>query len=137
MTKLTGKVKWFNTQKGFGFITPDDGSDEIFVHQTAIHSDGFRSLREEEPVEFEVEKSDDSRTKAINVTGPDGAHVQGAPRRPSHGSRGGRGGRGGRAKKSAAAKETDDDAKGGTAEAAQETSKGDAPAAPAADAPAA
>ena len=86
---------------------------------------------------FEVEKSDDSRTKAINVTGPDGAHVQGAPRRPSHGSRGGRGGRGGRAKKSAAAKETDDDAKGGTAEAAQETSKGDAPAAPAADAPAA
>ena len=92
---------------------------------------------QEEPVEFEVEKSDDSRTKAINVTGPDGAHVQGAPRRPSHGSRGGRGGRGGRAKKSAAAKETDDDAKGGTAEAAQETSKGDAPAAPAADAPAA
>ena len=39
-------MKWFNTQKGFGFITPDDGSDEIFVHQTAIHSEGFRSLRE-------------------------------------------------------------------------------------------
>jgi cold shock CspA family protein len=42
----SSQVKWFNTQKGFGFITPDDGTDEIFVHQTAIHSDGFRSLRE-------------------------------------------------------------------------------------------
>ena len=40
----TGTVKWFNAQKGFGFITPEDGSDEIFVHQSEIKANGFRSL---------------------------------------------------------------------------------------------
>ena len=40
----SGTVKWFDTQKGFGFITPEDGSEDIFVHQTSIHADGFRSL---------------------------------------------------------------------------------------------
>ncbi|CAM6082727.1 unnamed protein product [Calypogeia fissa] len=92
-SKKTGKVKWFNSSKGFGFITPDDGGEDLFVHQTSIHAEGFRSLREGEAVEFVVESSDDGRTKALDVTGPQGAYVQGAPRRDGYG--GGRGGVGG------------------------------------------
>lgn len=52
--RKVGEVKWFNTQKGFGFITPDDGSADVFVHQTAIYAPGFRSLAEGEKVEYEV-----------------------------------------------------------------------------------
>lgn len=51
--KLTGTVKWFNDEKGFGFITPDDGSKDYFVHFTAINSDGFKTLVEGQKVEFE------------------------------------------------------------------------------------
>ncbi|CAN6979791.1 unnamed protein product, partial [Brassica rapa subsp. trilocularis] len=86
-----GSVKWFDTSKGFGFITPDDGGDDLFVHQSSIRSEGYRSLAPEESVEFEVEVDNSGRNKAVEVTGPDGAPVQGS----SGGSSGGRGGFGG------------------------------------------
>jgi CspA family cold shock protein len=63
---MKGTVKWFNDQKGFGFITPEDGSKDIFVHHTAIQMDGFKTLRENQEVEFEVEQSDKG-PRAANV----------------------------------------------------------------------
>ncbi len=54
----TGKVKWFNDSKGYGFITPDDGSKDVFVHHTAIQTDGFRSLQEGDAVDFEVQEGE-------------------------------------------------------------------------------
>jgi cold shock protein len=49
-----GTVKWFNAEKGFGFITPDEGGKDVFVHHSAITSSGFRSLDENQRVSFEV-----------------------------------------------------------------------------------
>ncbi|CAA3026070.1 glycine-rich 2-like [Olea europaea subsp. europaea] len=91
----TGIVKWFNDQKGFGFITPDDGSEDLFVHQSAVKTEGFRSLGDGENVEFEVEYSSDGRAKAANVTGPGGAPVQGSTRGYGGGGGGSGGGGGG------------------------------------------
>lgn len=50
----TGTVKWFNSEKGFGFIAPDDGSADVFAHYSAITGDGYRNLEENQHVEFEV-----------------------------------------------------------------------------------
>ncbi|MFB0552481.1 MAG: cold-shock protein [Phycisphaerae bacterium] len=50
----TGIVKWFSSRKGFGFIVPDDGSDDLFVHHSEIKTDGYASLEEGQKVEFEV-----------------------------------------------------------------------------------
>ena len=51
---MQGTVKWFNAEKGYGFIAPDDGSADVFVHYSEIQSAGFRSLEEGQKVEFEV-----------------------------------------------------------------------------------
>jgi len=54
MSRLTGKVKWFNDQKGFGFITPDNGEKDCFVHHSAIQATGFKTLGEGDTVEFDM-----------------------------------------------------------------------------------
>ena len=69
---MTGKVKWFDDKKGYGFIELDDGSGDVFVHYTAIQMDGFKSLSKGQPVEFEVIEADKGRqataVRAVEVT---------------------------------------------------------------------
>ncbi len=63
----TGTVKWFNERKGYGFIIPDDGSDDLFVHHSEIQSEGRASLREGQKVEYEIGKGEKDRPCAIKV----------------------------------------------------------------------
>ncbi|MDA0128411.1 cold-shock protein [Vibrio sp. MarTm2] len=65
--KTTGLVKWFNESKGFGFITPDNGSADVFVHFRAIATDGFKTLAEGQKVAFNVEQGGKG-PQAANVT---------------------------------------------------------------------
>jgi CspA family cold shock protein len=63
----TGKVKWFNDQKGYGFITPDDGSKDVFVHHSVIQGNGFKTLSEGQEVELGIEQGPKG-PQATNVT---------------------------------------------------------------------
>jgi CspA family cold shock protein len=64
--RIRGKCKWFNDEKGYGFISPEDQSKDVFVHHTAILGDGFKSLAENQAVEFEIEQTQKG-PRAANV----------------------------------------------------------------------
>jgi Cold shock proteins len=65
----TGTVKWFNTDKGYGFLTNDNGGEDVFVHFTAIQADGYKSLQEGQKVSFDVEYDEEKgKSNAANVS---------------------------------------------------------------------
>lgn len=76
-----GKCKWFNVAKGWGFITPDDGSQDVFVHQSVIKMAGFRSLGDNEPVEFRSTETGKG-LEALEVRSGEGGECKGSHRRP-------------------------------------------------------
>jgi cold shock protein len=68
----TGTVKWFNASKGYGFITPSDGGDDVFAHYSAIEMDGYKTLKEGQQVEFEIQEG---------PKGPQASHIRATARK--------------------------------------------------------
>jgi CspA family cold shock protein len=66
-----GTVKWFNATKGYGFITPTDGGDDVFAHYSAIEMEGYKTLKEGQKVEYEVQEG---------PKGPQASHIRSVPR---------------------------------------------------------
>ncbi|ALO39752.1 cold-shock protein [Alcaligenes faecalis] len=67
--KLSGTVKWFNDAKGFGFITPDNGGEDLFAHFSSIQMNGFKTLKEGQKVLYEVAQGPKGK-QALNITSP-------------------------------------------------------------------
>ncbi len=63
----TGTVKWFNTQKGYGFIQPDDGGNDVFVHISAVERAGMMSLNDGQKISYELEKGRNGKYAAVNL----------------------------------------------------------------------
>lgn len=63
----TGTVKWFNSEKGYGFIAPDEGGKDVFVHITAVRDAGLEGLQDNQKVEFEIQPGRDGRTAAADL----------------------------------------------------------------------
>jgi CspA family cold shock protein len=64
-----GTVKWFNSQKGYGFIQPDDGTKDVFVHISAVEVSGLGSLNEGQKVSFDIERGQQGKVSAVNLKG--------------------------------------------------------------------
>eukprot|EP00428_Durinskia_dybowskii_P061665 CAMPEP_0170388472 /NCGR_PEP_ID=MMETSP0117_2-20130122/18102_1 /TAXON_ID=400756 /ORGANISM="Durinskia baltica, Strain CSIRO CS-38" /LENGTH=120 /DNA_ID=CAMNT_0010644395 /DNA_START=85 /DNA_END=447 /DNA_ORIENTATION=+ len=95
--RITGRVKFYNTEKGFGFIAPDNGTEDVFVHFSAVQSDGYKGLMDEEEVEFTVVFDEiKNKSSAREVTGVNGAQLMCQKPRESRGSSNGRSQGGGR-----------------------------------------
>ena len=95
MARETGTVKWFNPEKGFGFITRDNGEKDVFVHHSAIQAQGFKTLNEGERVEFDVVTADKgpAAEKVVRLDAPEGGSSGGGG--GGYGGGGGSGGYGG------------------------------------------
>ena len=63
-----GTVKWFNATKGFGFIAPDEGGKDVFVHISGVERSGLKGLNDDQKVTYELEKGRDGRESAVNIT---------------------------------------------------------------------